>query len=237
MSHVKQRLLCRERDPEVRFWMQIKSSKNDCWEYASHRAGPYRQNLVHGKMLLAHRYSYELHFGPIPDGVYVCHHCDNPKCVRPDHLFVGTPQDNQDDAIRKRRTSAGSKNSQARLSEDDIKQVFVMRRNGMLQKEIAVHFGTGSHYIGAILNGKVWSCLGIQAISGRLNNPPPQRRKKGPKLTAVDVLQMHHARACGLMVKEIAKLFGVSKVTACDILRGKYWKHVYDEYRQGASST
>jgi hypothetical protein len=90
---------------EERFWGKVRKSK-DCWEWigARCRAGYGSLGLSRSrKRISAHRFSWELHHGPIPESLFVCHHCDNPRCVRPDHLFLGTRTDNTWDAIRKGR--------------------------------------------------------------------------------------------------------------------------------------
>jgi len=86
-----------------------------CWEWTGCRDGAPRNGSdprgSYGRfaldgyhMMPAHRASYELFRGPIPDGMFVCHHCDNPPCVNPAHLFLGTAQDNADDTVRKGRS-------------------------------------------------------------------------------------------------------------------------------------
>lgn len=90
---------------EELFWPRVLKT-DKCWEWTG---GLDRQG--YGKFYnqrgapRAHRFSYELAFGPIPQGKLVCHHCDNPKCIRPDHLFIGTHKDNTQDAVRKNRLS------------------------------------------------------------------------------------------------------------------------------------
>lgn len=98
-----------------RFWekVTIPDDPDGCWGWTgtTNRPGGYGQicGVVNGrsKMMGAHRVSWSLHYGPIPDGYYVCHHCDTPTCTRPDHLFLGTPADNMHDRDRKGRGRFG----------------------------------------------------------------------------------------------------------------------------------
>jgi len=94
-----------------RFWnrVDVREDKNSCWEWL----GPKQFNRGRvrigsqvddtRKLILPHRIAYELTYGPIPKGLFVCHHCDNPPCCNPIHLFLGTQRDNMQDAVRKGR--------------------------------------------------------------------------------------------------------------------------------------
>lgn len=89
-------------DPRL-FWGRALIG-DGCWEWQGSRmGGAYGRVHVQRRGRYAHRVAWELTNGPIPDGLVVCHHCDNPPCVRPDHLFLGTVQDNTDDKMRKGR--------------------------------------------------------------------------------------------------------------------------------------
>lgn len=114
--------------PEERFWSLVVKGP-DCWGWNGHTSkgygiltvGRYRQ----GK---AHRFSYELHNGPIPDGMFVCHRCDDPLCTKPDHLFLGTTQDNTADMVSKGRQARntgriGINHGMAKLSEEAAREI------------------------------------------------------------------------------------------------------------------
>jgi hypothetical protein len=111
-----------------------------------------------GGDLKAHRLSWELHFGPIEDGLCVCHRCDNPPCVRPDHLFLGTRADNNADREEKGRGSSksGSCNPRARLTVEVVAEVRKLRSEGCSQTRIASHVGFPQPSISKILRGVGW---------------------------------------------------------------------------------
>lgn len=101
--------------PSQRFWDSVIKT-NKCWECNLKGGGKYRQISVNGKNISVHRFSWELHNGVIPKGMLVCHKCDNPICVNPEHLFLGTHKDNTQDMIRKNRR----KYSGVKVINDDI---------------------------------------------------------------------------------------------------------------------
>jgi hypothetical protein len=106
-----------------KFWGKVNRGP-DCWVWNgpinTHGYGNY---CVNGRSQGAHRYSYELHYGSIPKGLFICHTCDNPSCVRPDHLFIGNSRTNADDCVKKRRTTWGDKNPMSKFTNAQVRAI------------------------------------------------------------------------------------------------------------------
>lgn len=113
------------------------------------------------KSLLAHRASYLAFRGPIPNGMFVCHVCDTPSCINPDHLFLGTPWDNMQDKVRKGRhlTLEGEKNPAAKLSEKRVTEIRNLLSIGRSVTSIARQFGVCHQLVSQIRQGRIWKRL------------------------------------------------------------------------------
>jgi hypothetical protein len=101
---------------------------------------------------MAHRIAWSRVFGPIPDGLVVCHRCDNPPCVRPDHLFLGTHQDNDADRDAKGRTANGERIGAAKLTDEQVAEIRRLRDAGLSQTSIAARYGVSQSHVSRIVN-------------------------------------------------------------------------------------
>lgn len=167
----------------ARFMRKVDTS-GECWRWlgatdekgygrfsigGSHKDDGSRRN----SMVAAHRFSYVAHVGPIPSGggyhgICVLHRCDNPWCVRPEHLFLGTNQDNVHDMDSKgRRVNAqprGSKHPAAVLTEEKVRTIVELHRShGVTQRQLSRDFGVCTATINHIFTGRLWRHLGLAA--------------------------------------------------------------------------
>ncbi len=144
-----------------RLWAKVhRLGPEDCWEWQAGRFDTgYGAFCVDGQNRGAHRVVYQLECGPIPGGLLVCHSCDNPPCVNPAHLFLGTSADNTADAAAKDRLTfhRGEANGQAKL--DDMKVLEIRRRvaAGELHREVAMDFDISCPLVSRIVARKVWT--------------------------------------------------------------------------------
>jgi HNH endonuclease len=160
---------------ENRFWSHVdkcgpipahRPEIGNCWVWTAALCGPGYGTFKIGTLgidrrnAMAHRFSYELHCGPIPDGKSVLHHCDNKTCVRPTHFFTGTQADNMDDKVAKSRQPVGVSVYNAKLDDQKINAARLYRLNGWSYKNIGDRFNVGPMTVHDALSGKKWKHVG-----------------------------------------------------------------------------
>lgn len=135
-----------------------------CWSWlgGKNRQG-YGKFSVGGSTKMAHRVSYEIYYKKIPEGMMVCHKCDNPECTNPEHLFLGNAAENMRDKIQKGRHKGAAKGQQhhnSRLKESDVKEIRQTYAAGKAsQYELAQRFCVTQSQISAIVNKRKWGHL------------------------------------------------------------------------------
>lgn len=143
---------------QERFWAKVEKGAG-CWEWRAHRIPTgYGTFEFDGRTVGAHRVAYQLCVGPIPGGLCVCHHCDNPGCVRPDHLFVATRKENMADMVRKGRSAVGERQGHARLTNDhvvEIRRLYAAGETTYIQ--LANQFGVSDSVVSRIVKRQAWA--------------------------------------------------------------------------------
>lgn len=137
----------------------IRPELGPCWEWNGPRStANYARISIGGDVKAqASRVAYEAWVGPIPDGMYMCHRCDNPPCIRPDHLFPGTHTDNMQDAARKNRTCHGEKQGAHKLTAEQVIEICELYESTPLyQHEIAKMYGISQSHVSILVNGRAW---------------------------------------------------------------------------------
>jgi len=135
-----------------------KIPKAGCWVWmGTTTVRGYGQIISNARKHYAHRASYEAFIGPIPEGMNVCHTCDNVYCVNPAHLFLGTQKQNLEDMAKKKRSTWGINNPRAKLDIDDVKNIKHLLLTKMSETSIAKQYNVSRQTINNIKNGKVWN--------------------------------------------------------------------------------
>ena len=138
-----------------RFWEKVdKNGPNGCWIWVAHK-DKNSYGRIDGKY--AHIISWELNNSPILNSLHVLHHCDNPACVNPDHLFLGTHQDNMKDMIEKNRQAKGEKNGMSKLTEKIVLEIRADWATGKYtQQKLAKKYNNKRGTVCDVIKNKTW---------------------------------------------------------------------------------
>ncbi len=166
-------------DYKSNFWEQV-DKQGACWRWlgtiTAKGYGSFYAREGKYRFYRAHRYSWFLEHGEIDSGLWVLHKCDNPWCVNPEHLWLGTNEDNMKDKIDKGRHRPGERHGMAKLTEKDV---LYIRACGKPALELAAEFDVHGTTIYNILNGKKWRHLLPDYEPQPRWKAPAQRRQQG----------------------------------------------------------
>lgn len=210
-----------------RFDMQVKKHEIGCWEWVGGKDkdgyGSFMSEHLGQRFQRAHRWSYAYHNNTtIPDGMSVCHSCDNPSCVNPDHLWLGSTKENQQDKWSKGRGGMlrGELLPQAILTEDQVRLILIDPRPS---SRIAADYGVSAQTISSIKNRDSWSHINdIQPVKAKRISP---RKGVSDKITPEIVKDIRSGKLTG---KEYSEKYGITQQTVCDIRKRRSWSHIED---------
>jgi len=143
-----------------RFWDKVQVGTNsECWEWQASTTVGYGQFRLNGKILRSHRLSWSMaNSQEIPEDLLVMHSCDNRRCQNPNHLSLGTHQDNVDDMVAKGRSAKGSRNAYRKLTEQQVREIRLAYKNPTpgLNRQLQKKYGVHEHTIYKIATNRSW---------------------------------------------------------------------------------
>jgi predicted XRE-type DNA-binding protein len=222
---------------QERFWSNVNiTDLFECWNWIGdiNNLG-YGRLSFKGQRTKAHRLSYTLNIGPILGNLFVCHKCNNPSCVNPSHLYLGTSQDNMTDKVKANRqshaSSPGEKNGMSVLTESQVIEIIgLLKTANMTQKEIAKKYSTGRSAISHINLNNTWTYLPRpQILLDKIANKGPLKGENHPhaKLTETQVVEIIRLlKTKSMKQQDIADRFSTSFQNISAIKMGHKWKYL-----------
>lgn len=221
----------REKDKR-RFMSKIHRGDNGCWLWLDKlRKDGYGHIKINGKMILAHRFSWYIFNNNIPTTKYCLHRCDNRACVNPDHLFLGTQEDNMADMTNKGRSPSneGDANPHSKISERDALDILRLYSRGECAARVLsdkYHISETQVYL--IYTGVSWGFLGdkygIEYIKGKdIIKGDGNGNSKLSKENVVEIRELHKR---GVKISEIVSRYGMSKGAIYNVVSRRTWRHL-----------
>ena len=194
-----------------KFWLKV-NKLNNCWIW---EGGKFHSGYgSFDKHTRVHRFSYEIHYGEIPKGMLVCHHCDNRLCVNPKHLWLGTSKENSEDMVKKNRQAKGDRISRSLVSSD-VKMINKLLKEGETCISIANKFNVSRQLVSDIKLGTSWRSVTRRSlVKPGINS-----------LTIFEVRDIVMMLDKGCKQSVIALRFGVNQATISNIKTGKTWNN------------
>ena len=194
-----------------RFWSKVDIKEVDrCWGWlASKDKSGYGKFTINGVTVRAHRVVWVLfNHKTITDKMCVCHDCDNPSCVNPNHLFLGTHQDNKDDCVMKGRQAKGENAGRAKLTEVEAQEILLLC-GYYKHKDLAVMYGVSHSVITCLVNDRSWKHLNRSGVK--------PKKKKVSSTIKKHIRELYNGYY--ITQKEIASVFDISQSYVYTIIR------------------
>lgn len=207
-----------------RFMSYVDKRANDeCWPWTGgHDSKGYGAFKVNGKQMGAHRVSFIVHGKGDPAGMVVRHVCDNPDCVNPHHLLIGTHADNARDRVERGRGCHGDGHPLARLTADIVIEARQRRANGEETVDMAREYGVKYLALYRAIHGVTW-----KHVPGALPKPGKrQARGEVRRLTEEIVVEVRQRRSRGDTVSVLAREYGVGRTALHHAIYGDTWAHI-----------